>query len=88
MGTACILALIFKSQKILKPAASVEAAVKPPIVQPVVENIKHIQSKGNQQVNKDKGSTLPLIKPLKTPTQSGRSTTNKERKTDTLRLDG
>jgi hypothetical protein len=73
LGTACILALIFKSQKILKPAASVETAVKPPIVQPVAgKNIKHIQSKGNQQFSKGEAIVLPLKNPLETPTERER----------------
>ncbi|WP_246162585.1 ABC transporter permease [Brasilonema sennae] len=70
LGMACILALIFKSQKILKPAASVETAVKPPIVQPTAgENIKHIQSKGNEQLSKGETIVLPLKNPLETPTE-------------------
>jgi type IV secretory pathway VirB10-like protein len=70
LGTACTLALIFKSQKILKPAASVETAFKPPIVQPTArENIKHIQSKDNQQLSKSEAIVLPLKNPWETPTE-------------------
>ncbi|WP_460201991.1 TolC family protein [Scytonema sp. NUACC21] len=64
LGTACILALISKPQKILKPAASVEAAAKLPMVQPKAPgNIKHIQSKANQQLSKGEAIVLPLKNP-------------------------
>ena len=69
VGTSRILTPIFKSQKILKPAVSVEPAVKLPIVQPTAgENIKQVQSKGNQQLSKGEAIVLPLKNPLETPT--------------------
>jgi len=63
LGTARTLTFTFESQKTVRPAVSLETVVKPPIVQPaVLENIKHIQSKGNQKVRKREAIFLPFGK--------------------------
>ncbi|BAZ12505.1 hypothetical protein NIES4071_43360 [Calothrix sp. NIES-4071] len=70
IGMARILIEIFNTQQILKPAVGVEAAVKPPIVQPATrENIKHIESKnkGNQQREQGNAIILPWKNFWETP---------------------
>lgn len=74
-GTARTLTLAFEAQKTLRPAASFETVVKPPTVQPAAfENIKRIQSKGNQEVRKGEAIVLPFGKnsyPTGTPSGNG-----------------